>query len=136
VDCGVDRFIQPDLQRSQHDLLVKVQRRGRSAIEQLIQPHSIVGPVGFVLALLEPGLSEREFGADEIGLGRLGRGILNLGYVNDLLQVRDIPGVDSGQRFIEQYLVVGSLDAGPQIAERRLIRQACDLGGPPRLIRL
>jgi hypothetical protein len=38
------------------------------------------------------------------------------------LQRRDILGVDSNQRLIERYLVVGGFDASSQIAHRRLIR--------------
>ncbi len=67
-------------------------------------------------------LSESEVGANEISLGRLVRRVLDLGNVNDLPQVRDILGVDPNQSLVEQDLVVSGLDAGSQIADRRLIR--------------
>ena len=88
----------------------------------MIQTDSIVRSVGLVLTLLQLSLSESELGADEIGLGRLVGRVLDLGYVSDLLQVRDILGVDSDQCLIEQHLVVSGLDAGWQVAHRRLIR--------------
>ena len=120
--CSVDRFIQRELQPFELDLPVKVQRGGGSPIEQLIQSHSVVRSVGLVLTLLQLSLSKSELGADEIGLRRLARRVSDLGYVNDLLQVRDILGVDSNQSLIEQHLVVSGLNTSSQIAHRRLIR--------------